>query len=83
MGIYTYADPGQEEIAKVNMSGGGSIGGYAVSPHSKYKDLAAKFAIQFSLKAAEGRVVKRGTIPILKNSPEPEITLHTDPAGLH
>jgi len=71
--IYPFADPGQEEIAKVNMSGGGSIGGYAVSPHSKYKDLAAKFAIQFSLKAAEGRVVKRGTIPILKNSPEPEI----------
>ncbi len=54
------------------MSGGGTIGGLAVSPNSEHKDIAAKYAIQLSLKMSEGRVLKRGAFPIVKNAVQPE-----------
>lgn len=69
---YPFADAGQEDAAMYQMSGGGAIGGLAVSPYSKNKDVAAKYAIQFALKMSEGRVLKRGAFPIVKDSPEPE-----------
>lgn len=70
--IYPFADAGQEEAVMYQMSGGGTISGYGVSPYSKNKDVAAKYAIQLSLKISEGRVLKRGAFPIVKNSLEPE-----------
>ena len=69
---YPFADPGQESATANQMSGGGTIGGLGVSPNSEHKDIAAKYAIQLSLKISEGRVLKRGAFPIVKNSVQPE-----------
>lgn len=70
---YPLADPKTANAVKWNMSGGGYNSGLAVSPYSKYKDEAAKYACLFAMKFAEGRVIKRGDPnPILKNSAKPE-----------
>ena len=70
---YPLADKNNASSAKWNMSGGGYNSGLAVSPYSKNKDIAAKYACQFALKFAEGRILKRGDPnPILKNTPKPE-----------
>lgn len=70
---YPLADPANAEAVKWNMSGGGLNQAFCVSPHSKYKDIAARFVCQFALKFAEGRVVKCGDPnPILKDCPPPE-----------
>lgn len=70
---YPLADAKDADKVKWNMSGGGYNSGFGVSPHSKYKDIAAEFVCQFALEYAEGRIIKRGDPnPILKNSPEPE-----------
>lgn len=70
---YPLADAKDADNVKWNMSGGGYNSGFGVSPHSKYKDIAAEYLCQFALEFAEGRIIKRGDPnPILKNSPEPE-----------
>ncbi|MFD0958259.1 ABC transporter substrate-binding protein [Paenibacillus chungangensis] len=73
---YPFAEPGEEELVQWNMSGGGSLNGYAVSPYSKNKDIAAKYATMFSVKVAEGKTVKRNAPPLLKDSPQSENGLH-------
>lgn len=61
------------EQTKWAMSGGGFNGGFAVSPYSEHKDIAAEFAVKFSLKFAEGRVVKcADPNPVQKTPPQPE-----------
>ena len=42
------------------MSGGGFTGGFAVSANSKYKEIAAEYAVQFALKNIEARIVLTG-----------------------
>nr|WP_260440145.1 extracellular solute-binding protein [Cohnella lubricantis] len=55
------------------ISGGGFIGGYAVSANSKHKEIAAEYAVQLALKNAEGRTVKTGEFNTLfKNPPASE-----------
>ncbi|MCK8060081.1 MULTISPECIES: ABC transporter substrate-binding protein [unclassified Fusibacter] len=55
--------PGYEENAKA-LSGGGAPGGYAVSPHSENKELAAEVAAFISEKYCEAKYTKRSN-PIL------------------
>lgn len=70
---YPVADASSASSVKWNMSGGGYNSGLGVSPYSKNKDIAAKYACLFALKFAEGRIIKRGDPnPILKDSPKPE-----------
>lgn len=70
---YPVADESNASSVKWNMSGGGYNSGLGVSPYSKNKDIAAKYACQFALKFAEGRIIKRGDPnPILKITPKPE-----------
>lgn len=70
---YPVADESNASSVQWNMSGGGYNSGLAVSPYSKNKDIAAKYACQFALKFAEGRIIKRGDPnPILKNTIKPE-----------
>lgn len=49
---------------KFAMSGGGAPGGYAVSPHSEHKELAAEVAAFISEKYCEAKYMKRSN-PIL------------------
>jgi len=49
---------------KTAMSGGGAPGGYAVSPHSEHKELAAEVAAFISEKYCEAKYMKRSN-PIL------------------
>ena len=73
---YPFADPENAEEVKWNMSGGGgTIGGYSVSPYSPHKDIAARFAVQAAIKVAEGTYVKRGEPPIINNPPQTEVEL--------
>ena len=70
---YPFEDAKDADAVRWNMSGGGYNSGFGVSPNSKNKDIAAKYACLFSLKFAEGRIIKRGDPnPILKDSPKPE-----------
>jgi len=70
---YPVADGSNASSVQWNMSGGGYNSGFAISPYSKNKDIAAKYTCQFALKFAEGRIIKRGDPnPILKNTPKPE-----------
>ncbi len=56
-----------------NISGGGYNSGLGVSANSAYKDIAAKYACQFAMYFAKGRIIKRGDPnPILKETVEPE-----------
>lgn len=56
-----------------SISGGGFPGGYAVAANSKYKDIAAEYAVQFALKQVEARVVKTGELStVLKTAPVSE-----------
>ncbi len=52
------------EANKYAMSGGGAPGGYAVSPHSDHKELAAEVAAFISEKYCEAKYTKRSN-PIL------------------
>lgn len=58
---YPTADAANAEAAKVVFSGGGGPGGYAVSPHTKDPELAAKVAAFISRKYAEFKYTQRGT----------------------
>lgn len=55
--------PGFESNARA-FSGGGAAGGYAVSPHSENKELAAEVAAFMSQKYCEAKIMKRSN-PIL------------------
>jgi len=55
------------------ISGGDASGGFAVASNSKYKDIAAEYAIQLGLKNVEGRIVKLGEQnALLKSAPASE-----------
>lgn len=69
---YPVVPEGRERATRWNMSGGAWPGGFAVSPYSENKDVAARYAIQLSLAYAEGGTVKLGFPPVTKDSPEPE-----------
>ncbi|MFD2610879.1 ABC transporter substrate-binding protein [Paenibacillus gansuensis] len=65
------------DATKLAFSGGGGPGGYAVSPSTKDKDLAAKVAAFISLKTAEFKYTNRGNpmvatkvdLPVVKKFP--------------
>ena len=61
--MYYPVAPGFEANAKA-LSGGGAAGGYAVSPHSENKELAAEVAAFISQKYCEAKYMKRSN-PIL------------------
>jgi raffinose/stachyose/melibiose transport system substrate-binding protein len=61
--MYYPVMPGYEDN-KFAMSGGGAPGGYAVSPHSEHKELAAEVAAFISEKYCEAKYMKRSN-PIL------------------
>ncbi len=61
--MYYPVAPGFEGNAKA-LSGGGAAGGYAVSPHSEHKELAAEVAAFISQKYCEAKYMKRSN-PIL------------------
>lgn len=61
------------DSAKWVISGGGYNSGVAVAANSAHKDIAAKYACQFAMQFAKGRIIKRGDPnPILKESVKPE-----------
>lgn len=56
---YPASDAASYEAGKSAWSGGGSIGGFGVSPNTKDKELAAKVASFMALKYAECKYTKR------------------------
>ncbi len=58
---YPAIDAANADATKLVFSGGGGPGGYAVSPHTKDPELAAKVAAFISLKYAEFKYTQRGT----------------------
>jgi raffinose/stachyose/melibiose transport system substrate-binding protein len=72
---YILADSSEAQAVKDSgvMSGGGFTGGFAVAANSKYKEIAAEYAVQFALKNIEARIVKTGELnTMLKASFTPE-----------
>lgn len=59
---YALADASEAGSVKESgaMSGGGFTGGFAVAANSKYKEIAAEYAVQFALKNIEARIVLTG-----------------------
>ena len=69
---YPLADADQTDAVRWNYSGGGAVGGFAVSPYSENRDIAARYAVQLALAYAEGGTIKKGFPPVVSDSPEPE-----------
>lgn len=69
---YPVVTAGEESSRRWVMSGGASPVGFAVSPYSEHRDVAARYAIQLALAFAEGGTVRLGFPPVVTDSPEPE-----------
>lgn len=68
-----FASADKASSVQWNISGGGYNSGLGVSANSAHKDIAAKYACQFAMYFAKGRIIKRGDPnPILKETVEPE-----------
>lgn len=70
--FYPGSDAANAEASKLVFSGGGGPGGYAVSPHTKNPELAAKVAAFLSRKYAEYKYTQYGT-PIVATKVEKAI----------
>lgn len=70
--FYPGSDAANAEASKLVFSGGGGPGGYAVSPHTKNPELAAKVAAFISRKYAEYKYTQYGT-PIVATKVEKAI----------
>lgn len=70
--FYPGSDAANSEASKLVFSGGGGPGGYAVSPHTKNPELAAKVAAFLSRKYAEYKYTQYGT-PIVATKVEKAI----------
>jgi raffinose/stachyose/melibiose transport system substrate-binding protein len=69
-----YADTATMENTKYAMAGGDTEGGYSVSASTKHPEIAAKWAIQYSLAYAKGAVLKAGFVnSLLKENVQPEV----------
>jgi raffinose/stachyose/melibiose transport system substrate-binding protein len=70
---YPLADARSSAESRWNMSGGGVSQVFCVNPQSKNRDLAARYAILFALKFAEGRVkLLADPSQILVDNPQPD-----------
>ncbi|WP_162463238.1 ABC transporter substrate-binding protein [Paenibacillus psychroresistens] len=66
-------DKAQTGLYKDNASGGGFNQGFSVSANSKYKDIAAQYAVQYALEYSRAKTYLNGAPNgILKDTPQPQ-----------